>query len=67
MSRCKSCNTKMYDSELNKLDNTTPSGYRELCNRCFKSSLDEYEYSEDHTYAFEDLEEGLTPSKTSVY
>jgi len=66
MSRCKCCNTKLFEEEMKQPDPLSEDGYRNICNRCnFLSS--EFNYVYDHTHAFEDLEDGITPPKTSNY
>ena len=56
MSRCK-CGNRLYESEMEDM----------ICKKCVRISMEEYNYLEDHEYAFEGLEEGMTEPTDSNY
>lgn len=59
--RCKSCNRRLLEHELKcELEN---GEVEDLCNICKPKCGDEYSYTGDHVYLFNDIQEGLTLPK----
>ena len=77
MSKCKSCNTKLYEAEMcrRKYIGRDPESfvlvlldeYEDLCNRCRGLVRETFTYSEDKQYEHANLVEGLTEAKSSNY
>lgn len=65
MSRCKSCNVKLYDTEMYIVDDETGQ-IEDMCSVCKSYIYQEYDYINDHEYHHNSLQEGLTsPTKSS--
>lgn len=59
--RCISCNRKLLDFEL--LASKSDGSPEDLCTVCKPYTKQEYLFTEDHEYQFENLEEGVAKAK----
>lgn len=60
--RCKACNTVLYDLEMTQKKEDEDGNfleYEDMCNKCKTLSQSEFDYVEDHEYQHPDLEEDL--------
>lgn len=67
MSRCRSCNRKLFEVEMSQKKVNDPDSYEDMCNICKGAASSQYNYTEEKQYHHSDLVDGMTPQKNPKY